>query len=88
MQCLIILIVKKGIIDKTHIFYFPYSSCKVHTHISAIKIMGLGLQYSPDTVGVFEFDKTKAPRLICGFVLHDDTINYFPILREIVSQSF
>lgn len=80
MQCLILIShFTKGIIGKTRIS---------HTHISAIEIMGFGLQYSPDTVGVFEFDKTKAPRLICGFVLHDDTINYFPILREIVSQSF
>lgn len=48
--------------------------------------MRLCLQYRPYTIGVFEFDKAEASRLICSFVLHDDTIYHFPILWEVVSQ--
>lgn len=50
--------------------------------------MRLCLQNGPYTIGVFEFDKAEAPRLICSFVLHDDTIYYFPILWEVVSKRF
>lgn len=57
-----------------------------NTHISSVKIMWLCLQHGPYTIGVFEFDKAEASWLICSFVLHDDTIYYFPILWEIVSQ--
>lgn len=48
--------------------------------------MRLCLQHCPYTIGVFEFDKAKASRLICSFVFHDDTVDYFPILWEVVSK--
>lgn len=48
--------------------------------------MWLCLQHCPYTIGVFELNKAEASRLICSFVLHDDTIYYFPILWEVVSQ--
>lgn len=51
-----------------------------NTHISSIKIVRLCLQHRPYTIGIFEFDKAEASRLVCSFVLHDDTIYYFPIL--------
>lgn len=48
--------------------------------------MRLCLQHRPYTIGVFEFNKAEASRLIRSFVLHDDTIDYFPILRKVVSK--
>lgn len=42
--------------------------------------MWLCLQHCPYTIRVFELNKAEASRLICSFVLHDDTIYYFPIL--------
>ena len=58
------------------------------TYISAIEVMRFGLQHCPYTVGVFEFDKSKPSRLICWFVLHDDTIYHLPVLWEVVPQRF
>lgn len=59
---------------------------KLHfSYISTVKVVRLGVQYSPNTVWIFKLHKSKTPGLICAFVLHDNTVHNFSILGEVIS---